>query len=123
MRMANVATGDSNPSRVINPIIEPIVREFKAALQTMYGDRLRDVILYGSYARGDYDEESDIDLMMILNDDKVDTYAEIRRVSGLEANLLLTYGFVISPLPTSYTRYKTSSMPIYQEVRREGVPL
>lgn len=118
--MANAKTGEKTPA-VINPIIEPIVREFKAALQTMYGDRLRDVVLYGSYARGDYDDESDIDLMMILNDEKVDTYAEIRRVSDLEANLLLTYGFVISPLPTSYTRYKTSSMPIYQEVRREGL--
>lgn len=121
--MADVATDNPNTPAVINPVIEPIVREFKAALQTMYGDRLRDVVLYGSYARGDYDEESDIDLMMILNDEKVDTYAEIRRVSELEANLLLTYGFVISPLPTSYIKYKTSSTPIYQEVRREGILL
>jgi hypothetical protein len=53
----------------INPAIEPIVCEFKAALQSLYGDRLNGIVLFGSYARGDYDEESDIDLMMLLNDE------------------------------------------------------
>lgn len=121
--MENVATDELKASSVINPAIEPMVREFKAALQTLYGDWLRDVVLYGSYARGDYDEESDIDLMLILNDEKVDTYAEIRYVSDLEASFLLTYGYVLSPLPVSYTNYTTSPKPIYQEVRREGLVL
>lgn len=108
-----------NPA--INPVIEPIVREFKAALQALYGDRLRDVVLYGSYARGDYDEESDIDLMVLLNDEQVDTYQEIRRMIDLEADFLLVYGKVISLLPVSYVRYTRSMMPIYQEIRRYGL--
>ncbi|WP_082111607.1 nucleotidyltransferase domain-containing protein [Spirosoma radiotolerans] len=53
----------------ISPVIDPIVRAFKKAMQEFYGDRLCDVILYGSYARGDYDEESDIDFMIVLVDD------------------------------------------------------
>lgn len=107
----------------INPAIEPIVREFKAALQVMYGERLRDVVLYGSYARGDYDEESDIDLMIVLNDERVDTFMEIRRISPLEAGLLLTHGLAVSPLPVPYSRYKNSFSPIYQEVRKDGIAL
>ncbi len=107
----------------INPAIEPIVREFKTALQAMYGDRLREVILYGSYARGDYDEESDIDLMVVLNDERVDTFAEIRRISPLETSLLLTYGVAVSPLPVPYSLYKNSFSPIYQEVRKDGMVL
>ncbi len=67
----------------INPIIAPLVREFKASLQQLYGDRLRDVVLYGSYARGDYDDESDIDLMVILNDEQVDTIHEVFRLCNL----------------------------------------
>jgi len=104
----------------INPVIEPIVREFKAALQVMYGDRLREVVLYGSYARGDYDEESDIDLMIVLNDERVDTFAEVRRISPLETSFLLTYGVAESPLPGPYSRYKESLSPTYQEVRKDG---
>ncbi|TAE29621.1 MAG: nucleotidyltransferase domain-containing protein [Cytophagales bacterium] len=105
----------------INPAIEPIVREFKVALQDLYGDRLRDVILYGSYARGDYDDESDIDLMVVLGDEEVDTFREIRRMSELETLFLLKYGIVISLLPSTTRRLQQSIMPIYDNVRREGL--
>lgn len=107
----------------LNPVIEPVVRAFKTALQTMYGDRLRKVVLYGSYARGDYDDESDIDLMVVLNDETVDTFAEIRRISELEASLLLKYGLAVSPLPVPYGRYNKSIGPVYQEARKDGIPV
>lgn len=107
----------------INPAIEPIVREFKAALQDLYGDRLGDVVLYGSYARGDYDDESDIDLMILLNDEDVNTYAEIRKIIDIEVQLLLRYGLAISPLPVSYRKYKTSVGGVYREARKEGLLL
>jgi hypothetical protein len=105
----------------INPVIEPIVREFKAALQALYGDRLADVILYGSYARGDYDDESDIDLMIVLNDDRVNTYAEIFRLSEITMDSILQHGKAVSVLPTSIKRYHQSFGPVYQNARREGL--
>lgn len=104
----------------INPTIEHIVREFKAALQSLYGDRLGEVMLYGSYARGDYDDESDIDLMVVLKDEQVDTYRGIRRLSELDTLFLLKYGIVLSVLPTSVARLNKSVMPIYDEIRRDG---
>lgn len=119
--MAGIATDNPNSLAVINPVIEPIVREFKAALQTMYGDRLRDVVLYGSYARGDYDDESDIDLMMILNDEKVDTISEVFRLSDLSMDFIHRYSKVVSVLPVSYQRYNLSFLPVYQNARREGL--
>ena len=109
----------TNPA--INPLIEPIVREFKSALQALYGERLHGVVSYGSCARGDYDEESDIDLMVLLNDEQVDTYREIRRMIDLETRFLLTYGKIISLLPVSCLRYARSAMPIYQEIRLYGL--
>jgi len=105
----------------INPAIEPIVREFKKALQALYGDRLSDVVLYGSYARGDYDDESDIDLMVVLTDERVNTYAEIRKITAVETELLLKYGFAISPLPVSYNKYRASFGGVYQAARKEGL--
>ncbi|QKZ14702.1 nucleotidyltransferase domain-containing protein [Spirosoma sp. KUDC1026] len=106
---------------MINPAVESIIHEFKDALLVLYGDRLRDVVLYGSCARGDYNNESDIDLMVVLTDEQVDTYAEIRRIAELEATFLLQYGLAISPLPVSYANYLTSFGPVYQEVRKEDV--
>ena len=109
----------SNPA--INPAIEPIVRAFKAALQDLYGERLHGVVLYGSYARGDYDEESDIDLMVLLNDPKVSTYTEIFRMSDLTMDFILRYGMAVSVLPASVNRYRKSFGPVYQNARYEGV--
>jgi predicted nucleotidyltransferase len=105
----------------INPAIDPIVRAFKKAMQELYGDRLCDVILYGSYARGDYDEESDIDLMVVLADDVVNTYAELFRLSDFTMDFILRYGKAISVLPIPASRYQQSFGPVYQNARREGL--
>lgn len=105
----------------INPIIEPIVREFKAALQALYGERLQEIILYGSYARGDYDEESDIDLMVVLTDEEVNTYKEIVKLSDLTLASILKHGMAVSALPTPAKRFLHSYGPVYQNARREGV--
>lgn len=105
----------------INPAIEPIVREFKKALQDLYGDRLGDVVLYGSYARGDYDDESDIDLMVILTDEIVNTYAELFQLSDFTMDFILRYGKAISVLPIPAKRYQQSFGPVYQNARREGL--
>ncbi|WP_461133811.1 nucleotidyltransferase domain-containing protein [Spirosoma lituiforme] len=107
----------------INPAIEPMVQEFKKVLQELYGDRLVDVVLYGSYARGDYDDESDIDLMVVLTDEVVNTYAEIRKITDIETEFLLRYGFAISPLPVSRKKYKASYGGVYQEARKEGLTI
>lgn len=104
----------------INPKIEPIVREFKQELQKLYGDRLADLVLFGSYARGDYDDESDIDLMVLLNDDEISTFTEIRRISPLTSDFILKYSYAISALPVPTQRYYQSFGPVYQNARREG---
>ncbi|GAB4021379.1 nucleotidyltransferase domain-containing protein [Spirosoma migulaei] len=107
----------------INPEIEPIIREFKETLHSLYGDRLRNVVLFGSYARGDYNEDSDIDLMIVLNDEKVNTYAELFRLSEFTMDFILRYGKAVSVLPTSAQRYQQSFGPVYQNARREGLLL
>lgn len=58
-----------------------IVQAVKAELQRLYGDRLAKLILYGSYARGDFHEESDIDFLIVLNDEEIDVGRELRTMS------------------------------------------
>lgn len=62
----------------VNPAIAPIVHDFKSALKKLYGERLQDVVLYGSYVRGDYDDESYINLLVVLNDREVNTIYSAR---------------------------------------------
>jgi len=50
-----------------------LTQAVKSELQTLYGKRLAKLILYGSYARGDYHEGSDIDFLVVLKDDDIKT--------------------------------------------------
>ena len=45
--------------------VDSILKEFIAEISNLLGNRLKKVILYGSYARGDYDKNSDIDIMIL----------------------------------------------------------
>ena len=101
---------------------EQLLQEIKARLHGVHGNRLRGVVLYGSEARGDADADSDIDLLVLL-----DEVAEYGR--DLETNLRALYplalqiGRPISAKPVSATEYETVDCPLYREARREGVPV
>ncbi len=71
--------------------IRKLMKKLKAGLVRIYGDRLKAVYLYGSYARGDYRIGSDVDVMILLNDYK-NYWEEIRKTSVLMSDVSLEYG-------------------------------
>ena len=75
--------------------IERLLAELKRELAKVYGERLKVVYLYGSYARGDYDPESDLDVMIVLSDFER-RVAEIKHISELLGNLSLEYEVTVS---------------------------
>lgn len=92
----------------------------------IFGEKLERVILFGSYARGDYDAESDIDLMFLIDDDAQTLngkYSKLvrRAISkiGLEHDILLC-----SVLQNEHDFYEcVNSIPFYKNVEREGITL
>ena len=54
--------------------LNQILNEVAAAAKDTFGDDLQSVILYGSYARGDYDDASDIDIMIIADVNREDLF-------------------------------------------------
>ncbi len=103
-------------------VIEPIVHQMKNIINTHYGNRLKYVILYGSYARGTFTRESDIDIMVVLND-MPSAYAEIDVLTDLKTDLMLDNEIFISTNPTSTQQFENDNQLFYRNVRKEGILL
>jgi predicted nucleotidyltransferase len=103
--------------------IKKILRELKKGLVEIYGDQLKAVYLFGSFARGEGKlPDSDIDVMIVLKGE-FNYWKTYERASELIASLSLENDVVISVKLASETRYAESEMPLYINVRKEGVPV
>jgi len=97
------------------------MKELKEGLVHIYGDRLKAVYLYGSYARGDYRQGSDVDVMILLIDYR-NYWEELRRSTELASDISLKYDVTVSRLIMKEIQWKESDMPVLRNIHKEGVP-
>ena len=100
--------------------IKKILKEFRKEIEKLYGKRLKDAILYGSWARGEATEGSDIDVLIVL-EGKVTPGKEIDRIIDVITEINLKYGVLISVYPVSEEDFPTVNSPLLINARREGV--
>ena len=112
--------GDSMPA-----VTRDILIDFSEEVRKILGKSLRKIILYGSYARGDYTENSDIDLMILttLTDKEIERIEE--KIYDLAFDFLMDYGVDISVVIKNEAQfnYWLGALPFYNNVQREGVVL
>lgn len=88
----------------------------------MYGNRLKGLYLYGSYARGDQREGSDLDILVVLNDFER-APIELARTDDLMGDLSLEYEITVSPMFMREKDWLMADKPLLRNVRVEGVPV
>ena len=91
-------------------------------LRQRYGDDLLRVVLFGSKARGDFDAESDLDVLVVVR--AKDYWSCWREITDLTTQLLLETGVNLSALVRDETRYQWWAVhhaPIYNSIQRDGV--
>ena len=103
--------------------LELLLKETVGGLRGFFGDKLCSVILYGSYARGDYDDESDIDVMAVVDIDKNELASYRRPVCNYSCQLDLKYDVVLSiKLQDKETFDRWGAvLPFFQNVKKDGV--
>jgi len=101
--------------------IKEILKEFREEIEELYGKRLKSIILYGSWARGDATEDSDIDVLIVLEGEVIPG-KEIDRMIDIITDINLKHRVLISVYPISEEDYSTINSPLLINVRREGVP-
>lgn len=101
--------------------IRKLLAELKTGLQAIYGSRLKGLYLFGSYARGEQEEGSDVDVLVVL-DKFIDRYgAEISRSGYLASELSLKYGVSVSRVFMQESEWLHEETPFLLNVREEAV--
>jgi predicted nucleotidyltransferase len=100
--------------------IKSILAQLHNRFEVIYGDRLSNMLLYGSQARGDADPESDIDVLVVLKGE-VSPCDEIDRTIKDIADVSLENDVVTSCVFVSEDQFENEHSPLLMNVRREGI--
>ena len=101
------------------------IKNFLKAVQKLLDKRLKKVILYGSYARGDFNKNSDIDIMILtdLSFEEIEDYRD--KISDIAYDIELDTGVILSPIIKNIDIYnnRVKFVPFYRNIQKEGVVL
>jgi len=100
--------------------IEKILEEVKFKVKSLYGDKLKSVILYGSYARGEEKQKSDIDIAVILKGD-FELFKEIDRIIDVTYDIGLNHSVLLSIKPISEQDYDKPNTMLVLNLIEDGI--
>ena len=106
-------------------MINNLLGQYVEVVREIYGDRLKSVILYGSYARGDFRPDSDIDIMILADLTEMEIEEVGRQLSWSTYDFNEEHETDIKPIAKSAAHFKKwqGVYPFYTNVQQEGVEL
>ena len=105
--------------------MQNLIDQYIPEIKKIYGLHLRKVILYGSYARRDFEQNSDVDIMILLDISDVDLKAYSQQLSYMTYDFNLDNDLDIKPIVKSEDHFRkwVVNYPFYANIQKEGVVL
>lgn len=105
--------------------LNTILQQMSKAYRAVYGESIVRILLYGSYARGDNQKDSDIDIVAIVRGERAELQERLKKIWDISSDLELEYGTIVSPtvIPfAEFEKYK-ADLPYYKNIENEGVDI
>ena len=102
-----------------------LLKKISDIYRSVYGGQLVRVVLYGSYARGDYEDDSDLDIVALVHGDRRTLQEQLKLVWNQTCDLELEYELVLSPAVIPYEEFEQyrEDLPYYRNIASEGVSI
>lgn len=100
--------------------IKLILEECKEKLKNHYGSQFHSLLLYGSMARGQESESSDIDLLVLLSK-PFNYFIELRKIIDLLYSVQLKSEHLISAKPIAVDAFESGEILLYRIAKRDGL--
>lgn len=106
-------------------IMQNLIEQYVEAVKKIYGSHVRQIILFGSYARGDYREDSDVDIMILVDMSDLELKVYGQQLSYMTYDFNLDNNLDIKPIAKSEAHFKKwiANYPFYSNIHKERVVL
>lgn len=105
--------------------IKNIASEVNEELIKLFGEKIERIILYGSYAHGDFNLESNVDIMILLNYEQKEITERRKEISRIASRIGLKNDITVSLLARNFADYENQMkyQPFYQNIEKEGMKI
>ncbi|MCX4320682.1 MAG: nucleotidyltransferase domain-containing protein [Lachnospiraceae bacterium] len=105
--------------------VQDLIKQYVIAIKNLYGEHVKQIILYGSYARGDFHKDSDVDVMVLVDlpDTQIKSYSDALSELGFEYNIRHDMWFLPVVKNIQHFGQWCTIYPFYSNVVKEGITL
>lgn len=102
--------------------LSKVIKAMVECYRKVYGQDIVEIVLYGSYARGDYSEDSDIDIVAVVQGSRLALQEKLKAVWDMSTDIGLENDVIVSPTVIPYDEYAAykQTLPYYRNIAEEG---
>jgi predicted nucleotidyltransferase len=103
--------------------IEEAVCKFSETITELYGDKIAEMYLYGSVARGDYKDDSDIDMFITMNAEKSELNRIHMKICKIISDIDLDHNIILSCMVSTKQDFDNDIEYLYVNIKKDGVKI